>query len=166
MKRKNMELLSKRNVIVAAVILAVGITFFLSKGGLTGFVVKDADNTATEKLQITVGNLETATYNDYDFDAKRWLDNEYYRIWVRVFNPGDETKTFDSIKLIDNFGNQYEPYESIANRISKTEKIFGNYLEVSPQTIREGYLAFPKLDTRNVRLVFVVDGKTNAFQLR
>jgi len=164
--KKNMINLSKRNLVILLAVVAIGIiSFSLFKGGPIGFAVKETkDTTVSEKLQIEIGKLETATYTDYGFDEKDWLEKEYFRVWIKVFNPGDEIKVIDSIRLIDNSGNQYEPYETIAYRID--DQVFGSYKEVSAHTIREGYLAFPKLDTLNLRLVFVADGNTNAFQLR
>ena len=164
-EKKVMINLSKRNLVILLAVVAIGIiSFSLFKGGPTGFVVKTSEEKAAEKLQIELGKLETATFTDYDFDEKGWLNKEYYRVWVKVFNPSDEIKVIDSIRLIDNSGNQYDPYETIAYRID--EQVFGSYKEVSAHTIREGYIAFPKLDTGNLRLVFVADGNTNAFQLR
>lgn len=170
MKRKKIASLSQRNLLIMLVtLIAVSLlAFSLLKGEpkITGAAVKteEAKDVESEKLEITVGELEKATYTDYDFDEKDWLDKEYFRVWVKVFNPNYETKVFDSIRLVDNLGNQYDPYATIASRIS--EQVFGNYMDISARTIREGYLTFPKLETRNVRLVFEVDGKTNAFQLR
>ena len=142
------------------------ISFLLIKiKGITGAAVLETEQIERDRLQIAAGDLEEAAYRYYDLNSDDWVNRSYYRIWVDVYNPGQEVQTLSSIRLVDGSGNQYDPYASIAYQISQDEKVFGSSLKISPHERRGGYVTFPVLETKDVKLVFAMGGNVNIFNL-
>jgi hypothetical protein len=90
----------------------------------------------------------------------------YYKVYVRVFNPSaEEKKTFSKIFLKDNLGNEYQPSTKILFDLrGKDFKEFGLDMTIYPRTIREGYIVFPEIvkKAKKLSLVFELESGNQA----
>ncbi|MBN4049193.1 hypothetical protein JYT91_01105 [archaeon AH-315-M20] len=160
---------------------------------ITANVVFDNDilDTATRELEIigdnfgsivNVGGLElkisradeseysTKELKTIDIDDQEILTFEkpkrnYERYYLTAFNPTSENKVFASIKLIDNFGNEYFAQSNPDPDLNLHE--FGRDPIVSPSTLRRGFLFFLDIDERaeSLQLIFELEsGEKKVFE--
>ena len=116
---------------------------FGEKANLAGLelVVNNADE--SEYLLKVLKTVEVGSNEILTFEK---VAENYEKFYITAFNPAQEDKVFASIKLIDNFGNEYDAVSNPDPEIKLEE--FGRDMVVSPGTLRKGYLIFPGVDER------------------
>jgi hypothetical protein len=143
----------------------IGNGFTENEMNTTDFSAEDfaLDTNKTEilgNLTITVFNFSEDSYKTFDLDENyERIEQKYYKVYIKVFNnfskiPGIytlEDNEIINISLEDKLGNSYGQNDE---NMFLDLNLFGNSMEISPSTGREGYLIF--LETKGIpeKLVF------------
>jgi len=159
-KKKTVIAIDRRAKIIIGIIGVLGLfAFSLFRGGtITGFTTADSSEPEfIRKLVISAHRVEIAEYNSGG------QNQNYFRVWAKIFNPNDQARRLLDVRLVDEFGNEHTPSTAIATRVGRSEQVIGDISEIGPQTTKEGYLVWPELETTKVRLVFTAEDYEESF---
>jgi hypothetical protein len=121
-------------------------------------------------LEITVFNISEDSYKTLDLDENyERIEQKYYKVYIKVFNnfsriPGIyslEDNEVIKILLEDNLGNFYKQDEEIPFFLSSLN-LFGNSMEISPSSGREGYLIFSETEGTPEKLIVQTKSEAKA----
>ncbi len=123
-----------------------------------------------ENLEITVFNISEDSYKTLDLDENyQRIEKNYYKFYIKVFNNFSRIPQVynltdnEVIKILleDNLGNFYKQDEEIPFFLSSLN-LFGNSMEISPSSGREGYLIFSETEGTPEKLIVQTKSEAKA----